>query len=786
MKRIWLICITVFALALLASCADKKQEDNKASTEDEINDEADQETRETGQEDNAADDASDADGDRASDSEGRIVINEVCSKNDRGITAADGGYYDWIELYNMSDNDVNLKGYGLTDKMSEPFKFTFPDVILKAGEYLIVFANKEAVAGDGELLANFGISASGETVALFSPDRKIIDSIALPAMQEDVSYGRKPDGSDNLSGLIPTPNSSNNDADTASVEEPVFSAESGFYDERFMLSITAPEGFRIYYTTDGSLPSDRSYEYTSPIEIYDRSPEDNVYANIGNITTGTFYAPEEPVDKASIIRAVAYDTEGNPSRVVTKSYFIGYGDKAAYYKDTAVLSLVTDPNNLFNYDTGIYVTGAAYDDWLAIKSPDDWTRYWHQPANYKNGGMDWEKEAHIDFFDMGVTPSLLALSSDTSQGGKPANSQNDKAAFSQEVGIRLRGGASRAFLQKSFNIFARGGYGAARINYELFPGLVSEAGDKAITSFKSIMLRNGGNDTELTKFREVMIHRLSEGLNVTVQASRPVIVFLNGEYWGLYNLQERYSSEFIESHYGIDRDDVVIIDKGNIDEGTDEDIELYKSLIDFAMNKDLSRAENYEEICSMMDMNSFIDYVCIEAIIANYDWGTNNVRLWRSRTADPSSSNPYADGRWRFMIYDVDYSTGLSYENSLVYDAYYNPVTYEHDSLLTLMNSQKIVGSLFSNLIQNNTFKKQFRDRYMEIIKNEFKSDRVAEAVEIYAAAYADMMTDTLVRFKPLNEAKAREQYEYEVDKLRRFFNLRYDVVTGMVEFICR
>lgn len=447
--------------------------------------------------------------------------------------------------------------------------------------------------------------------------------------------------------------------------------------------------------------------------------------------------------------------------MVTKTYFIGYGDKAAYYKDTAVLSLVTDPENLFDYNTGIYVTGATHDYWLETKSPDDMTRYWHQPANYKNGGFDWEREAHIDFFDSG------------------------EISFSQEVGIRLRGWASRAFLQKSFNIFARSAYGTGRITYDLFPGLVSEKDGSAITSFKSVMLRNGGNDTELTKFREVMIHKLSEGLNVSIQAARPVIVFLNGEFWGLYNLQERYSAEYIESHYGIDENDVVIIDKGNVDEGIDEDSKLFTSLIDFAMGNDLSKAENYKEICNMMDIDSFIDYVCIEIIIANLDWGTNNVRLWRSRTEDSSGSNPYADGRWRFMIYDVDYSTGLSYENSLVYDANYNPVTYDLNSFFILMDTQRIMGSLFSNLIKNDTFKKQFLDRYMEIINNGFKPERVADMIDEYELNYGEMMADTLVRFKPMSKAGAREQYKYEVDKVRRFFELRYDFITNMVRFIC-
>lgn len=271
MKKVWVILIAMFVI-LLASCTGKQKEDDRIPVKDGINAGSDEEGQGTGAADAGETDSSDTGGDEssdedeASDNEVKIVINEVCSKNDRGITAADGGYYDWVELYNMSDKDINLKGYGLTDKMSEPFRYTFPDVVIPSGGYLIIFANKNAVAGEGELLANFGISASGESIALFSPEGKIMDSISVPAMTEDISYGRKPDGSDTLSELVPTPDTSNNNADAASIE-PAFSAESGFYDEKFMLNLTAPEGYRIYYTTDGSLPSDKSNEYTSPIEI---------------------------------------------------------------------------------------------------------------------------------------------------------------------------------------------------------------------------------------------------------------------------------------------------------------------------------------------------------------------------------------------------------------------------------------------------------------------------------------------------------------------------------------
>lgn len=540
--------------------------------------------------------------------------------------------------------------------------------------------------------------------------------------------------------------------------EPVFSVDSGFYEEEFELSISSSKGLRIYYTTDGSLPTNQSIEMNnaSPLKVTDQSLNENLYSMIGGTTTGTFYAPTILIDKATIIRAIAYDDEGNVSSVVTKTYFVGFQDKADYYNKVSVISLVTAPDNLFDYDTGIYVTGAVYDNWLGSNEFNPTIKYWHQPANYKSSGEEWEREAHLDFFN-----------------------ENGAIAFSQEIGIRLRGGASRAFLQKSFNIYARSEYGDKRINYELFTGLTSEYDGSLINSYKSFMLRNGGNDTELTKIREVLVHQLSSDLDISVQASRPAIVFLNGEFWGLYNVQERYSAEYIESHYGVDKDDVVIVKKDEIDEGNEEDIELYQSMIAYAVRNNLTDPLKYDEFCKMMDIESFIDYISAEIFVGNKDWGSNNVMLWRSRTVDTVGNNPYADGKWRWMLYDTEYSMGLSYENSLAYDANYNPSSYENNTFGTVVNPSSSIGTLFCSLIKNDTFYAQFTATFMDIANTTFNKDTVNHLLNEYADSYRPMMVDTLLRYRDLSEEEAALQFDYEVNKIRDFFLKRYDYITG-------
>ena len=551
--------------------------------------------------------------------------------------------------------------------------------------------------------------------------------------------------------------SSNDVVTTLPGSEPIFSVDSGFYEDEFELSISSSKGLRIYYTTDGSLPTNKSAEIenAATLTVSDRSDKENIYSKISGTTTGTFYAPTIAVDKATIIRAIAYDVDGPVSNVVTKSYFVGYEDKAVYYNKVPVISLVTAPDNLFDYDTGIYVTGVVFDNWRKSKEFDPSIRYWHQPANYKNSGTDWEREAHLDFFN-----------------------ENGSIAFSQEVGIRLRGGASRAFLQKSFNIYARKEYGAKRINYELFTGLTSEYDGSVINSYKSIMLRNGGNDTELTKIREVLVHKLSSDLDFCTQASRPAIVFLDEEFWGLYNVQERYSAEYIESHYGVNKDDVIIVKKDEIDEGNKEDIKEYQSMIAYAVRNNLSDPEKYDKFCSMMDIESFIDYISVEIFVGNKDWGSNNVMLWRSRTVDTTGTNPYADGKWRWMLYDTEYSMGLSYENSLAYDANYNPSSYDNNTFSTVMKPSSSIGALFCSLIKNETFYKQFTATFIDIANTTFSEDTVNHLLSEYADTYRPMMVDTLLRYCDLSEVEAALQFDYEVNKIRDFFLKRYDYIT--------
>ncbi|MDO5560876.1 MAG: CotH kinase family protein [Oscillospiraceae bacterium] len=680
----------------------------------------------------------------------KILINEACSKNTAGIKAENGERYDWIEIYNPGNEDYDLSGYGLSDDPAVPYKFRFGEVTIKAKEFLLVYADKKASFTSSELLVPFGLSSDGETLILTDSEGNTSDIFELPAITADTTYGRKPDGSSEFAVLTPTPGQTNNtDSEVKEIPAPVFSTESGFYNEAFSLGITTSENTVIRYTLDGSQPAQDSPVYTGELSIKDVSGSKNIYSAISTtVFPGYFYTPSTSrVPKGTIVRAAAFDADGNSSETVTKSYFIGYQNRSDYYGKVPVISLVTDPADLFDYDNGIYVTGAKYDEWLASGGNPETTPDAEKPANYQE---KWEKISSLTYFN-------------------PDGTQ----AFTQNVGIRIHGGASRCVMQKSFNIYARKEYGSGSFKFDLFNNLKAETDGSDIDKFSSLMLRNGGNDCAFTKIRDPYIQELVSDRDFGTQASQPCAVFLDGEYWGVYNLREKFSEDYIKSHYGIKKDDVIIIKNNELDEGLAEDIQYYKDLIDFAVKNDLSDDSKYSQISDMMDIQSFIDYFSSEIYIANHDWVSNNFSLFRARNIDPE--NPYADEKWRWLMFDTEYSSGM-YQKSYT--------AYNRDSFRFVMNDRgsNSIAKLFTSLLKNEQFKKQFVTTFMDIANNNFDSEKTNALLSSYSSQYRSLMTDYFLRYSSKTADSAGKYFDTQVSYIGSFFNNRYDYITKQMK----
>ena len=546
-------------------------------------------------------------------------------------------------------------------------------------------------------------------------------------------------------------------AEPAAVSEaiapPQFSAEGGFYAGAVTLTLTAEPGTEIYYTLDGSAPTKQSLRYTEPISLENRTGEKNVLSAHKDIAPESPYsapviAPVTPVDKAAVVRAVAVSETGEQSFAASQTYFIGLDDK---YQNGTVISLLTDECNLFDYDTGIYVLGKSYDDWKNSADYDPETPPWHTPANYTQKGKEWERPASLQMFS----------------DGKPV--------LAQDVGIRIHGGATRSYAQKSLNIYARKEYGASKLEYDLFGGSVTaEYSGEPVTVFDSFMLRNGGNDAQYTRFRDKLNQSLVSSRQFLTQGMTPCTVFIDGEYWGQYEITEKLDAAFIKAHYGIPKKQVCIIKKEALDSGSEECYAQWERLRMEIKTTDLSDPDAYADICARIDMQGFMEYVSSELYMNNVNWDASNSAMWKAELPDPE--NPYADGKWRFLMFDTEYSTGI-----------YGEAQPQEDSFSKLLESGCFLGDLLKAALKNETFRQDFVRTFREMAEQDFAAERVGAEITALAEAYRNPAVDTYNRFwcGGPGGKRAAQNFDAEVRTLRSFYEKRGEHILKYLEAHC-
>lgn len=662
-----------------------------------------------------------------------IVINEVCSSNLSLILDDDGENSDYIEIYNPSFTSVSLKGWHLTDSENVLQSKAFSDLYIEPRSYLVFFANgttSQGVLPEKEErqygYLDFKVNELGETLVLADENGCIIDRVDVPELTTDVSYVRLKDGQDSWSIVKNgTPGKTNEGLSAyviPTLELPVFSVGSGFYGKPFTLSLSAGQDQKIYYTLDGSEPTTESLLYTEPITIRDNSDTENCYANIGGIAREGDYQPTYLIDKGTVVKAICVNEKDEVSEVASQVYFVGFDEKSGY-ENVKIMSVVGNPADFFSEDRGIYVLGDIYQEWVDYRESLGYSF----AANYTDTDKTGERAVTVTLFDEGK--NLIAQ---------------------EKIGVRIRGGSSKGMRQKGFNFYARKVYG------EEILGLCRK------------MLRTSGSiDTNRTMLRDVFNQSLVADRDLETQPGEPCVLFLNGEYWGLYNLQARFTEEYFEEKYGITEDNLIMVKQDKrISIGEEEDMALYTELVSYAMEQDLSRQENYETIAQMMDIQSFIDHYCFEIYIGNTDWPLNNVCCWRSREADGTSE--YTDGRWRWGVYDTDESTGIYPEGMS---------TYSSNAFLEDAHwfGSPTTTPLMSNLLDNAEFKKQFVLSFMDMANENFAYDRVHEGLYKLASVYAEPMVETYHRFN--GDEYTLDTFYENIGRIDEFYRHCYEYI---------
>ena len=513
-------------------------------------------------------------------------------------------------------------------------------------------------------------------------------------------------------------------------KRPSFSVESGFYEDAFYLELAAPEGCSIYYTLDSSDPDKNSILYTGPIYIDDASLNENVYSMTEGMTVQEWAVlPDFLVDKCTVVRAVAISNsvwKNQVSEVVTKSYFVG--SSAEDFDGCGVVSLVTDPDNLFDTKKGIYVAGDEYTQYLATKDESEELSWAYRPANYRGRGLEWEREANITFWD--------------AEGNQ---------LLQKDIGIRIQGGWSRAYVPRSLNLFARKTYdGADSFEYDFFGTSLELA---------SMTLSAGGTG-HITRMNDYLLSNTIDDPTYGMMSFKPYVMFLDGEYWGFYWLTEKYDATYIQQAYGLDpSDDIVIIKARELEEGYDEDLSLYKQMVNFFKNHDMSQEENYQRACELIDMESFVDYYATMVYIGRMkDWPNYNESLWRTRTV---SDEPYADGKWRWLMFDCN---SYCMTSNLI----------EHDTLQLVLDESDIFASLWNN----QTFQVNFQMRLMEIADECFNGDEMSQLIDNYKITMTPALEKTWGRFFG-KDSEMPTKFESGTNSVKKFYSQRREIVNS-------
>ncbi len=587
----------------------------------------------------------------------------------------------------------------------------------------------------------------------------------------------------------------------------VFSEKSGIYPEEFLLYMSASDvQAEIYYTVDGSDPavSETAVKYTEALRITDRKNDANVVSAVdpllisGNFNAVTLKkdafkckidAPEDSaVDKCTVVRAAVRRPDGTFGEEVSGTYFIGAMAEhingiaqscEASGTTLSVISICADYDSFFDSKTGIYVKGDVFNNALDVflkagaklKEGEDARG---MDANYKQKGREWERTVRVSFME--------------------CDSDSANEVLAQTCGIRIQGNYSRSDLQKGLRLYAREEYGKKNFKYPFFGEDYVNKNGEVMDKFKTLVLRNGGNCAFTSKFNDTYWQSMLAEADCGTQKSRPCIVYLNGEYWGLYILQEDYTDNHMENLYGVDKNDVVIykgdaealklgykLDEGSIPEGEHESYYFNELFGFFDSHDDLKSGEAYDAFCEIVDPQSVLDYFAVQIWINNkWDWPGKNWSMWRTIT-DDGGDDSYGDGRWRFLFYDMEFG-GVSGSS----DARANTIkedNYKPDGLLDFDTSNPAV-LCFAYLMTNDGFRAEFSERLTGLSEGFFEQKSALARLDEFEAVYGPLYEQFFRRYEGTGSADNAINGGYATGKcIRDFLAKRKDHIQPMLDF---
>lgn len=565
--------------------------------------------------------------------ESPLVIYEAAVYND--TFALKGEYYDWVEIKNVSKESVKLSDYCLSDDRRELEKWSLPNRTLAKGQSILIYCTGEEnpTTGNG-LRANFALNASSETLYL---TKKGESAAADYVWLHDIPYGYSMGRTDAENGFFylrrQTPNMPNKtDAYRYISEAPAANREPGVYEAGRTVRVKLAAAGDIYYTTDGSAPTEESTPYTGAITV----------------------------DKTTVLRAVAVEEGGAPSRALTLSFFIGEEHTLP------VLSLVTDSPRRFS-------------------------------EIYEGSVKDRECAGNLSFYA-------------------------PEGSFSIGCGVEMKGHTSLFAPKKSLGVSFRGCYGAETLACDIF--------GEGPAEFSELSIR-AGQDYSSTVFRNELMQELCAELDTTVtQRSRYCVLYINGEYWGIYCLKDDITRQYYANLTGTAKEDVTMLSSP-----VPQSAAVYTEALGLWKDTSLTREEAYERFCAAVDMDGFIDWVLLEGYCANVDI-KSNLRYLRT-----------GDGPWQIVFYDLDWA--FQTRNN----CFFNLIGPEQTAQ---------IAPTIRWLFGIDDFRERLLTRYADLTETTLSDGHVTEMIDEYRALLAPEMARERARWSGTAGA-----WEESVDALR-------------------
>ena len=477
------------------------------------------------------------------------------------------------------------------------------------------------------------------------------------------------------------------------------------------------------HSAQHNLPFELSPEqgfYTDSVELklLNKQPGWDYYFNVQGKKPVDWAFPKEGITlKASnAIRILAIKPETQDTVEGFYTYLLNQQN------GLPVLSLVFEPADFFSGDRGIYVKGSNGIPGYCRSTPHNWNQ-------------DWERPIQMTLFEQDGSASAVPM-------------------FSVPAGVKIGGGCTRLYDQKSLDIYFRSDYGLSRLNYPLFP-------DKSITQFNRLSLRNGGQDWYRAMIRNAFSQELVRGrMDLGYQSYKHVAVYFNGQYWGIHTLREKQNEDFIESNYGVDADSVDIL-SGNASVG-EGSAAHYEQMLEYVSENGLEESVHYAWIQERMDVEQYMDYLIVEIFLANGDWPANNIKYWRTQSDT---------GKWRWILYDADmtmdsHSRGRLETNMFEKLHMLTETNYEHPTWSTL---------LLRRLLENSAFRASFLQRYSVHLQLSFNPGRSLALMDSIAGLIEDEVPNHMRRWSKSMRLGNDMNWEKHLDVMRSFLSQRPD-----------